>query len=72
MSMHYNPGPRETLEAKELAPHKGYGVDKAWYENEDGDRVTNYFYLVFDEDRDYVGEEYNSLAEAHKAIDSWI
>jgi hypothetical protein len=57
---------------KELKAYKGYGIDKAWRVDSDGERIKKYgyFYLVNDGD-DYVGEEYATLADAKKAIDGW-
>lgn len=58
-------------EVKELKSYKGYGVDKTWEVDEvTGKRISPYKYIVSDGD-DYVGEEYDSVAEAHRAIDSW-
>lgn len=58
-------------EFKELKPYKGYGIDKTWEVDEiTGKRITPYKYVVSDGD-DYVGEEYNSIAEAHRAIDAF-
>lgn len=59
-------------EFKELKPYKGYGVDKTWEVDEiTGKRISPYKYVVSDGD-DYVGEEYDTIAEAHRAIDSFI
>ena len=58
-------------EFKELKPYKGYGVDKTWEVDAKGKRISSYKYIVADDD-DYVGEEYDSIAEAHRAIDSWL
>ena len=56
----------------DLKPYKGYGVQKAWYEDFDGRKVPNTdIYLVSDDD-DYIGEEYHTIAEAHRFIDSII
>lgn len=58
-------------EFKELKSYKGYGVDKTWEVDEStGKRISPYKYIVSDGD-DYVGKEYDSVAEAHRAIDSW-
>lgn len=59
------------FETKELKSYKGYEISKAWRVDTDGDMIKKYgyFYLVSDDD-DYIGEEYKSLAEAKKFIDS--
>lgn len=56
-------------EFKELKPYKGYEVHKTWEVDDDGKRISPFKYVVADED-DYIGEEYNSIAEAHRFIDS--
>lgn len=57
-------------EFKALKPYKGYGVDKTWEVDEiTGKRISPYKYVVSDSD-DYIGEEYDSIAEAHGFIDS--
>lgn len=60
------------FEVKELKSYKGFGIDKAWRVDSDGERIKKYgyFYLVNDGD-DYIGEEYNSLAEAKAFIDTF-
>ena len=54
---------------KDLKSYKGYGVQKVWEVDEDGKKAGPYRYVVSD-DEDCVGEEYRSLAEAHRFIDS--
>ena len=56
---------------KDLKPYKGYTIQKAWYIDDEGNRIKKYpvFYLVADED-DYVGEEYKTLEDAKRWIDS--
>lgn len=51
--------------------YKGYEIQKSWYVDSDGERIKEYpiFYLVADGD-DYIGDEYSSLDEAKKYIDS--
>lgn len=58
------------FETKELKSYKGYGIDKAWRVDSDGERINKYgyFYLVSDGE-DYIGEEYQSLTDAKKYID---
>ena len=56
-------------EFKELKPYKGYEVHKAWEVDDDGKRIGPYRYVVADDD-DYIGEEYDSVAKAHRFIDS--
>lgn len=62
---------RYDFEAIELKPYKGYGIDKAYWVNSDGERIRKYppFYLVY-EDGEYVGEAYETLADAKAFIDS--
>ena len=55
---------------QELKPYKGYGIDKCQWMNFFGKKIGLPFYLVSKDD-DYIGEEYRTLAEAKKAIDSW-
>ena len=59
------------FETIELKPYKGYGIDKAYWVNSDGERIRKYpsFYLVY-EDGEYIGEEYETLADAKAFIDS--
>lgn len=59
------------FDTKELKDYKGFGISKAWRVDSDGERIKKYgyFYLVDDGD-DYIGEEYDSLAEAKKFIDT--
>lgn len=59
------------FEVKELKSYKGFGIDKAWRVDSDGERIKKYgfFYLVNDGD-EYIGEEYKSLAEAKAFIDT--
>ena len=57
----------DNYEYKELKSYKGYDIQKAWKIDEDG--ISTYFYLVADDD-DYIGEEYSSIKEAHRFIDS--
>lgn len=56
-------------EYKELKPYKGYEIQKAYKIDENGKRIGKVVYVVADED-DYIGEEYNSVAEAHRFVDS--
>lgn len=60
------------VESKQLKSYKGYEIYKAWWSTWEGVRKSDYFYLVSEEgDDDYCGQEYKTLAEAKKAIDSW-
>ena len=56
---------------KELKSYKGYEINKCWRVDSDGNRIAKYpfFYLVADDD-DYIGEEYATLNDAKKFIDS--
>lgn len=68
----FNPGICDTLEGYDLKPYKGYGVEKAWYEDIDGRKIPNTdHYLVFEDD-DYIGGSYRTIADAHRFIDSII
>lgn len=59
------------FETRDLKNYKGYGVQKAWNTDEDGRRIAGgYFYLV-GVGQDYVGETYDTLKEAHAAIDTF-
>ena len=58
-------------EYKEMKPYKGFEVYKAWEVNEDGKRIGKACYIVADDD-DYIGEEYESIAQAHRFIDSVV
>ena len=53
----------------DLKPYKGYDVQKAWKVDNDGKRIGKVVYVVSD-DEDVIGEEYKSVAEAHRFIDS--
>ena len=59
------------FDSKELKNYKGYGISKAWRVDSDGERIKKYpfFYLVDDGD-DFIGEEYDSLENARKFIDT--
>lgn len=59
-------------EVKELKAYKGYGIDKLYEIDSDGDRTKRApFYNVYEND-DYVGEEFETLKEAKKFIDGII
>ena len=64
---------KDQFDTKQLNDYKGYEIHKAWYIDSDGNRIKKYpvFYLVADKD-DYIGEEYTTLAEAKKFIDSIV
>lgn len=59
------------FDSKELKNYKGYGISKAWWIDSDGERIKKcpFFYVVDDGD-DYIGEEFTSLEEAKKWIDT--
>lgn len=57
------------FESRELKEYKGYEISKAWWIDFEGKKKGNYFYLVA-EDGEYIGEEYNTLAEAKAFIDT--
>lgn len=59
------------FDSKELKSYKGYEISKCWRVDSDGNRIVKYpfFYLVADGD-DYIGEEYATLSDAKKFIDS--
>ena len=62
---------REQFDTHQLKDYKGYEIQKAWWVDEDGNRIRKHpiFYLVAEGD-EYIGVEYSSLAEAKKFIDS--
>ena len=62
---------KDQFDTKQLKDYKGYEIQKAWWVDADGERIPKYpvFYLVADED-DYIGEEYPTLEDAKKYIDS--
>ena len=64
---------KDQFETRQLKDYKGYEIQKAWWVDSEGDRIKKYpiFYLVADGD-DYIGEEYASLEDAKKYIDSII
>ena len=62
-----------TYEYKELKEYKGYGIDKAWQVDFFNKKVRGTDrYLVSDADEYYVGDEFETLADAHRFIDSLI
>lgn len=62
---------KEQFDFKQLKTYKGYEIQKAWWVDSDGDRIKKYpvFYLVADDD-DYIGDEFQSLEDAKKYIDT--
>jgi hypothetical protein len=56
---------------KKLKNYKEYEIDKCWRIDSDGNRIKKFpfFYNVSDEE-DYVGEEFATLEDAKKFIDS--
>lgn len=62
---------KDQFETRQLKDYKGYEIQKAWWVDSEGERIKKYpiFYLVADGD-DYIGEEYSSLEDAKKFIDS--
>ena len=62
---------KDQFDTRQLKNYKGYEIQKAWWVDSEGDRIKKYpiFYLVADGD-DYIGEEYSSLEDAKKFIDS--
>ena len=62
---------KEQFDFKQLKNYKGYEIQKAWWVDSDGDRIKKYpaFYLVADDD-DYIGDEFQSLEDAKKYIDT--
>lgn len=58
------------FDTKRLKDYKGYEIHKAWKTDTFGNKIDKkIWYLVANED-DYIGEEYQSLEEAKKFIDS--
>ena len=62
---------KDQFDTRQLKNYKGYEIQKAWWVDSEGDRIKKYpvFYLVADGD-DYIGEEYSTLEDAKKYIDS--
>ena len=62
---------KEDFDYRQLKNYKGYEIQKAWWIDSYGDRIKKYpiFYLVAD-DEGYIGEEYPTLADAKKFIDT--
>lgn len=57
---------------KALKPYKGYDVIKVWEVDEiTGKRIGAYRYVVEDDD-DMIGEEYTTISDAHRFIDSLV
>lgn len=54
---------------EDLQPYRGYEVQKAWKVDADGKRIGRPVYIVSD-DEDAIGEEYGSIADAHRFVDS--
>ena len=54
---------------KDMKPYKGYYIQKVWEVDNAGKRTGPYRYIVSD-DEDCLGEEYRSIAEAHRFVDS--
>lgn len=57
------------FESVDLKDYKGYGISKAWLVDFEGKKKGGYFYLV-SEGEEYIGEEYKSLEEAKRFVDS--
>lgn len=62
---------KDQFETRQLKDYKGYEIQKAWWVDSEGERIKKYpiFYLVAEGD-DYIGDEYSSLEDAKKFIDS--
>ena len=58
-------------EYKYLKPYKGYDVVKAYELDDDGKHTGTFVYIVQD-DEDMIGEEYDTLSNAHKFIESLL
>ena len=58
-------------EITDIKPYKGHSVQKVQKVDEiDGTRYGKPFYVVGDTDGELIGEEYRSVADAHRFIDS--
>ena len=62
---------KNDFDVKQLKNYKGFEIYKAWWVDFEGNRIKKYpiFYLVQDEEG-LIGDEYATLAEAKKYIDS--
>lgn len=57
------------IDGQEMKPYKGYGIDKSW-EMVGNKRVPDSVrYMVIDQDDDWIGDVYTTLAEAKAYID---
>lgn len=57
----------------DLKPYKGRSIQKMQKVDEVyGKRYGKPFYVVGDDDGELIGEEYSSIAEAHRFIDSIV
>lgn len=54
---------------EDLKPYRGYDVQKVQKVDADGKKIGKPVYIVSDDD-DAIGEEFDSIAEAHRFIES--
>ena len=59
-------------EYRELKDYKGFGIDKAWKINFFNKKIFGSDVYLVSEDDDYIGEEYKTLADAKRFIDSLV
>ena len=58
------------IDGQQMKPYKGYQIDKSWKVDYRGNRIPNTVqYMVIDEDDDWIGDVYSTLAEAKAYID---
>ena len=57
---------------QDLKDYKGYGITKVFRVDEDGRKIPGSIVYDVSEGEDFIGEEYKSLAEAKRFIDSLV
>ena len=57
---------------RELKAYKGYDIDKSWQTDFFGKKIKNTDVYLVSKDDDYIGEEYKTLADAHRFIDNLV
>lgn len=60
------------IEAKSMKPYKGYGIDKSWEVIGNKKVPGSDRYMVIDEEDDWIGDVYTTLAGAKEYIDSLV
>ena len=56
-----------------LKPYKGYNIEKSWNVDESNNPIPGtVMYQVIDEEDDWIGDMYKSLADAKRYIDELV